>query len=132
LRYDIVGTQPHTVTQPTPLLADRLVEFGGRVCALVRRGPREPALDAMHRQLVRCATAPAANYAEARDSASARDYIYRMKICVKELRETLTWLQMTQRAGYRSPEVEVLVKECNELIAIAVTCVRKATTNPRS
>ena len=55
-----------------------------------------------------------------------------MKICVKELREALTWLQMTQRAGYRSTEVDALIAECNELIAIAVTCVKKATTtNPR-
>ena len=119
---------PHT----KPLLADRLVDFGGRVCALIRRAAREPVLDAIHRQLVRCATSPAANYAEVRDSVSARDYVHRMKICVKELREALTWLQMTQRAGYRSTEVDALIAECNELIAIAVTCVKKATTtNPR-
>jgi four helix bundle protein len=118
------------MTSDKPLLADRLVDFGGRVCAMVRRAAREPALDTMHRQLVRCATAPAANYAEARDSVSARDYVYRMKVCVKELREALTWLKMLQRAGYRTQEIDALAKECDELIAIAVACIKKATTNP--
>ena len=111
-----------------PLLADRLVEFGGRVCALVRRGSRDPALDVISRQLARSATSPAANYAEAREAVSSRDYVFKMKVCVKELRESLAWLQMARRAGYGSAELDALTSECNELIAITVTCIKRASS----
>ena len=59
---------------------------------------------------------------------STRDYVFKMKICVKELRESLAWLQMAREAGFRPQEVEVLARECDELIAIAVTCIRRATS----
>jgi four helix bundle protein len=109
-----------------PLLADRLIEFGGRVCVLTRRPPRDVALENAFRQLARAATSPAANYAEAREAVSTRDYVHRMKTCAKELRESLAWLQIAQRAGYRSGELPELVQECRELLAITLTCIRRA------
>lgn len=115
-----------TGTSKSALLADRLIRFGGRVCAVVRRAPREPMLESAFRQLARAATSPAANYAEAREAVSTRDYIYKLKVCTKELREALSWLQMLQAAGYRPRDLQPLVDECNELVAICVTCVRTA------
>jgi len=109
-----------------PLLADRLVLFGGRVGAVIRSAPRDAALEPMFRQLARSATSPAANYAEAREAVSSRDYVHRMKIVVKELRETITWLEMLRAAGFRARDIEVLERECRELIAISVTCIRRA------
>jgi four helix bundle protein len=116
-------------TARKPLLADRLVEFGGRICAMTRRAPRDLALDNILKQLVRAATSPAANYAEARESVSSRDYIYRMKICVKELRETLVWLRLAHAADFRRRDLEPLITECNELLAISVTCIRRASSH---
>ncbi len=115
-----------TATSPSELLADRLIAFGGRVCALIRRSPREHVLENVFRQLARSATSPAANYAEAREAVSSRDYVFKMKICVKELRESLSWLRIAREAGLRPKELEYLAGECNELIAIAVTCIRRA------
>ncbi len=115
-----------TAQKPTALLADRLTHFGGRVCALVRRASREPALENIFRQLARSATSPAASYAEAREAVSTRDYVYKLKLCVKELRETLAWLRMASGAGFRSAEMDALARECDELIAITVTCIRRA------
>lgn len=109
-----------------PRLADRLVAFGGRVCGAVRRAPRELMLDHVFRQLARAATSPAANYAEAREAISTRDYVHKLKICVKELREALSWLEMLRAAGFRAPDIAPLIDECNQLIAICVTCIRKA------
>lgn len=108
------------------MLADRLTAFGGRVCAVVRRAPRDPALEHVYRQLARSATSPAANYAEAREAVSARDYVHKLKICVKELRESLVWLEMAHAAGLRQEELQALMAECHELIAISVTCIRRA------
>jgi four helix bundle protein len=116
-----------TSTPRTQLLADRLIGFGGRTCALIRRAPRDYVLENVFRQLARCATSPAANYAEAREATSTRDYVNKMKICVKELRESQAWLRMAQATGFRSKEVQTLIEESDELIAIAVTCIRRAT-----
>ena len=104
-----------------------MVAFGGRVCGVIRRAPREHALEHMVRQLARAATSPAANYAEAREAVSTRDYVNKLKICVKELRECMTWLKMAQAAGFKSREMQALTDECNQLIAICVNCIRKAT-----
>lgn len=109
-----------------PPLGERLIAFGGRVCALVRRVPREQMLEHAFRQLARAATSPAANYAEAREAVSTRDYVYKLKICVKELRESRSWLLMVRAAGLRAQEIDALVDECHQLIAICVTCLRKA------
>lgn len=111
---------------PRPL-GDRLVEFGGRVCALIRRAPRDIVLESVFRQLARAATSPAANYAEAREAVSTRDYVYKLKICVKELRESLAWLRMAQSAGFKPTALAPLIAECDELISICVTCIRRAT-----
>ncbi len=118
--------QSWAMTTSAPLLSDRLVEFGGRVCAVIRRAPRDQALENVFRQLARAATSPAANYAEAREAVSTRDYVFKMKICVKELREALVWLGMAKRAGFKQAELDELITECGELIAISVTCIRRA------
>jgi four helix bundle protein len=107
-------------------LADRFIEFGGRVCAIIRKAPRDVVLENVFRQLGRCATSPAANYAEARESVSSREYVFKMKICVKELRESLAWLRIAHGAGFKRAELEPLMRECHELIAISVTCIRRA------
>lgn len=83
-------------------------------------------LETLFRQLTRSATSPAANYAEAREAVSTRDYVHKMKICVKELRESLAWLEMAHAAGFSPTELQGLIAECDELIAISVTCIRKA------
>lgn len=97
-------------TAKTQLLADRLISFGGRTCALIRRAPRDYVLENVFRQLARCATSPATNYAEAREATSTRDYVNKLKICVKELREAQTWLRMAQATGFRPKEVEPPIK----------------------
>lgn len=67
-------------------------------------------------------TSAAANYAEARESVSTRDYVFKMKICVKELREALVWLGVAKRAGFKQKDLDELITECGELIAISVAC----------
>ena len=70
--------------------------------------------------------APAANYAEARESISARDYVFKLHLCLKELRETMVWLRVAVGNGFRNADYAALMRECGELTAIAVTCIKKA------
>ena len=109
-------------------LEDRLIDFGAAVCRSIRSLPNDLAGVHLCRQLVRSATSPAANYAEARGAESRRDFAHKLQICLKELRETYVWLRLVHRL-YGSKIVSREVKnECNELIAIFVKSVLTAKT----
>jgi four helix bundle protein len=111
------------------LLQRRLVLFGASASELSRRLPRDVAGQNVARQLVRAATAPAANYAEAREAESTADYLHRMKICLKELRETAVWISTAQLLSGGQLNADALEKECNELISIFVACLKRARTH---
>ena len=75
-------------------------------------------------QLVRAVTSPAANYGEACAAHSRRDFVHKMHICLKELRETRVFLVLLDRLD---PHERALpVSECDELIAIFVTSIKTA------
>ena len=107
-------------------LEDRLVEFGTAICRLLRRVPKDIVGVHFSRQLVRSATSPAANYAEARGAESRRDFVHKMSICTKELRETSVWLTFVHRLGGTQDETERLIAECRELIAVFVASTNTA------
>ena len=82
-------------------------------------------------QIVRSATSPLANHAEAQSAESRRDFIHKMRVALKELRETRTWLLLVQRMGLAKDRkaLEPLLQESDELIAIFVSSVRTANKN---
>ena len=123
----IIGTlQPASVpttTIPRPL-HPRLVDFGVAVCRAVRTVRRDTAGVNIARQLVRASMSPAASYAEAKGSESMQDFVHKLQICIKEMRETLVWLEAADRLGYtKPPRSAELRRECMELIAILVASV---------
>ena len=65
-------------------LENRPIDFGVAVCRAFRDLPEDHAGSHLCRQLVRSATSPAANYAEAREAESRRDFIHKMQLCLKE------------------------------------------------
>jgi four helix bundle protein len=69
-------------------LEDRLIDFAIKVIAIVELIPSSRAGNHMSGQLVRSGTSPALNYGEAQSAESRNDFIHKMKICLKELRET--------------------------------------------
>lgn len=70
---------------------------------------------------------PSLNYGEAKASESLNDFIHKMKICLKELRESFVAIKIIQRAKMNeSPEMAYLFKECNELVAIFVKSIHTA------
>ena len=79
-------------------------------------------------QLIRCGTSPAPNYGEAQSVESRSDFIHKMKVSLKELRETMIWLLMIVKAVLIKPisKLEPLISENNELISIFVTRVKTA------
>ena len=81
-------------------------------------------VDHFAKQLLRSVTAPAANYGEARAAESRADFIHKMKICLKELRETDVWLQFVSALSSDATPWRGLRDECDELIAIFVASLK--------
>lgn len=117
----------HVPVTPQALEA-RLIDFGAEVCRAARRMTRDSVGSQISRQLVRSATSPAANYAEACAAESRRDFIHKIRICLKELRETWVWLRFSERLDGESDAVTGLVEECDELVRIFVASVKTAKT----
>ncbi len=114
----------------TIALEDRLVDFAVRVIGVVEALPTDRAAKHIAGQLIRSGTSPAPNYAEAQSGESRKDFIHKMKISLKELRETNVWLKIIERKPLCPPErLAPLLKECNELIAIFATSIKTAQDN---
>jgi len=113
-------------------LEDRLVLFGATTCQLANRLPRTPLGQHVALQLARSSTSTFANYGEVQSAESRRDFIHKLAICLKELRETCTWLKFIRRMGLSDPgSVDPLLRECDELLAILATSIRTARRNRR-
>ena len=107
-------------------LEDRLIEFGVVVVRITEALPGSRAGNHIAGQLVRSATSPAPNYGEAQSAESSSDFVHKLKVCLKELRETRVWLKMILRAKMADDThaVEAAIDECNQLISIFVASVR--------
>ena len=101
-------------------LTERTFEFALRVRRFVNEVPRRPSNVEDTRQLIRSSGSVAANYIEAQEGLSRKDFFYRVKVCRKEARESGLWLRLIDV----SPEVllaaerQALLNEADELTRI--------------
>lgn len=111
-------------------LEDRLVTFSSLIIDIVEKLPENRVGNHIAGQVLRSGTSPAPNYAEATSAESRQDFIHKLKIGLKELRETNVWLRVILRKKLaESGLVERVLTECNELIAILVTSIATAQKN---
>ncbi|MHC4533791.1 MAG: four helix bundle protein [Planctomycetota bacterium] len=112
-------------------LEKRLIDFAVRIINAVEALPNTRAANHIGGQLLRCGTAPASNYGEAQSAESRNDFIHKIKIVLKELRETRVWLKIIERVSLATStkEIDALITECDELISIFVTSVKTAEKN---
>ncbi len=78
-------------------LEERLIDFAVSVIGVAEALPDSRAGRHVAGQLVRSGTSPAPNYGEAQSAESRKDFIHKMKIALKELRESLVWLKIIER-----------------------------------
>lgn len=97
-------------------LADRLIVFAARVGKVVDDLPDTRLGRHIAGQLIRCATSPAPNYEEACAAESRADFIHKLSIALKELRESRCWLRLIIKAELL-PESRManLLDECCQL-----------------
>ena len=111
-------------------LSERLLDFAVRTGKVADALPRTSMGRHIAGQLVRSGTSPASNYEEGCGAESRADFIHKLSICVKELRETRTWLRMIVRAKLlpESRMAEIL-DECDQLRKILTSSLITAKQN---
>ena len=114
-------------------LEERLLEFTCKVTEVVESIVPSRTGNHVAGQLVRCGTSPLDHYAKAPSAESQRDFVHKLKIGLKELRETRVWLLVTQRRRLsRGPTlVDETLRECEELIRIFQSSIRTSERNAR-
>ena len=111
-------------------LEDRLIDFAARCIKVAAALPRDAAGQHLMGQLTRSGSSPALNYGEAQAAESRKDFVHKMKVCLKELRESLVCLKIIVKAELLGEEkLKPLIAEANELISIFVTSIVTAKKN---
>lgn len=111
-------------------LEDRLVKFSILILEVCDVLPRNKVSYNIQNQLSRSGTAPALLYGEAQAAESRADFIHKLKILLKELRETRIILRIiTEKPLINHAKVVAALKECNELIGIFTKSIETAKKN---
>ena len=112
-------------------LEDRLLEFASAVIDLSESLPATRAGNHVAGQVLRSGTSPYPNHGEAEAAESREDFIHKLKICLKELRETRRWTRLIKRKAWVKNEVMVLfvLGESEELIRIFHSSIQTAKRN---
>ena len=109
-------------------LEDRTFEFARRVRAFVKKLPKSIANAEDGRQVVKSSGSVGANYIEANEALSKKDFKMRIKICRKEAKESRFWLRLVDTENDRELEKErkYLVQESTELMNIFGSILQKS------
>lgn len=97
-------------------LEERTAKFGEDIIKFVKRMPQTGVMTSLAHQLVRAGTSVGANYCEADDAESKKDFVHKIGICKKEARESKHWFRMIAVAYAEfTEECRVLWQEAKEL-----------------
>jgi four helix bundle protein len=111
------------------ILEDRLVDFSANVILFIQNLSTTFANDHLGKQLIRSSTSAALNYGEAKAAESKKDFIHKLKIVLKELRESFVSFKILSKIGSTAnPNFQALYSENNELISIFVATLKKLHT----
>ena len=101
-------------------LEDRIVRFAARCVKVCTALPTKAVGSASFAdQLFRSSTSIAANYAESCEAESAKDFVHKLKVAMKELSETRIWLRLIGEAGYiKTAKLADLIGESREISRI--------------
>ena len=114
-------------------LEDRLFDFAIRISEVAESLPNTILGKYIKGQMIRSGTSPALNYGEAQSAESINDFIHKLKIVLKELRETLVCLKIIKRKPLiaSASKLSPIIEENNELISIFVKSIETAKKNSK-
>ena len=107
-------------------LEERLLDSSVRIIRLVERLPNTKAGNHVAGQLLRSGTSPSPNHGEAQAAESPKDFVHKLRVALKEFRETHRWLKLIRRVPLvETPELlDDLLAETDELIRIFVANIK--------
>jgi four helix bundle protein len=113
-------------------LEERLLDFSVRIIRLVDALPNTRAANHIAGQLLRCGTSTYGNHGEVEAAESRKDFVHKLKVCLKELKETRRWLRLIGKSSML-PETKMtsMLNETEELIKIFCSSVGTAEKNPK-
>lgn len=114
-------------------LKDRLIEYSVAIINISNEMSNTKAGNHLANQLIRSGTSAALNYGEAQSGESRKDFIHKIKVTLKELRETYICLKIIHKSKLCQKEIDILdaISETNELISIFVKSAETAQKNDR-
>ena len=108
-------------------LQKRLVLFAAQIVEISSKLPRTEQGRHISGQILRCGTATAANYGEARGAESRSDFVHKLRVVLKELNETSVWLELIAQCSLLPREMTLpIVAENRELCRIIAASVKTA------
>jgi four helix bundle protein len=109
-------------------LEERLLEYSVSIIKIVDQLPNTKVGNHVSGQLLRSGTSPYPNHGEAQAAESPKDFIHKLRISLKELRETQRWLKLMQRVPLinNSEQLKDIIEETEELIRIFVASIKTA------
>jgi len=115
-------------------LQDRFIDYAVRIIKLSEALPNTKTGNHIRSQILRSGTSPAPNYREAQSAESKADFIHKLKISLKELRETEVWLKIIIKSELIKPKLNVipLLTETDELISILFSSIETAKKNEKN
>ena len=112
-------------------LEERLLEFAVRIIRVAESMKRSRAGKYVADQMLRSGTSPYGHHGEAEGAESRDDFVHKLRVCYKELRETRRWLRLTQRTPLvaKPALLDGILKESDELVRIFSASIRTAENN---
>ena len=112
-------------------LEERLLEFASAVIDLSETLPGTRAGNHVAGQILRSGTSPYPNHGEAEDAESREDFIHKLKVCLKELRETRRWARLIKRKAWAKDDSNLVfvLSESDELTRIFFSSIQTAKRN---
>ncbi|MEW6170045.1 MAG: four helix bundle protein [Candidatus Omnitrophota bacterium] len=107
-------------------LGERTLNLAKRIIVYVNELPKNIANIEISKQLIRSAGSVGANYIEASEALSKKDFVMRIKISRKEAKETIYWLNLAEPIERQLQEREILVQEATELMKIFGAIIEKS------
>ncbi len=107
-------------------LEERTLEFAKEIIKLCQKLPQNTINFKLISQLIDASSSVGANYREANERLSRKDFVYRMRITRKECKEGTYWLELLKEANLNfSDEINVFIKESQELRNIFTSIIDK-------
>ena len=106
------------------LLSDRLLNFAADSIKLSDRFSKNPTGLHISNQFMRSSSSAGANYEEACGAESKKDFIHKMQLVLKELRESIFWLKLSEKCGLIDmKELKIILQEVEEFVKIIAKSV---------